>query len=525
MTRKTSNKRKRNKKRRKKREIYKIVNFYSNEKKEISKDEFNPNAIDKKNIIKDIERMPIGLYNLGLTCYMNSLLQCFFHINKFRDYLIENRNIYNNEQIITKQLSEVMYGLKYCEKNYFEPVGFKKSIGEKNKLFKGIKAADVKDLFFNIIDSLTNELNVINSNDESSSGEINFSKKEEAYKPSEKEFNDANYINKLFIGVYETEYLCPVVRNKKNEYIYSFQIESFMLFELEKIKKFYNKNDLSLDLCFKYYTKTEQNSSFYCNLCKMTHINESNIKIYKPPEVLVIILDRGKGKKFRGKVKYGKKLVIKNYIDSDSNFKNGLYKLIGISKHSGESSESGHYTAYCLNNNEKYYYFSDSYVREVKDENELFEGDAYLLFYQIEENNNNYQKKEDANEESEIEKLKNNLNPINSICNLKHDSFYELKKLNNEALIKESNSLYNINQINVTEYDDTDAVKIDIKDIKLKTNKNNNTFIKSFKYTRICRVFKKFYKYLILYIVIFIISIIFYENNIENRLKNIMKNQ
>ena len=40
-----------------------------------------------------------------------------------------------------------------------------------------------------------------------------------------------NIINQLFIGFYETKYKCP----KKNKYIYSIQIESFILFDLENI--------------------------------------------------------------------------------------------------------------------------------------------------------------------------------------------------------------------------------------------------------------------------------------------------
>ena len=72
-----------------------------------------------------------------------------------------------------------------------------------------------------------------------------------------------------------------------------------------------------------------------------------------------------------------------DYLIDEENYKNKYsseYKLIGVSTHSGTSSASGHYTACCLTDNGKYYYFSDTYVQEVS-ENELYKNEPYLLFY------------------------------------------------------------------------------------------------------------------------------------------------
>ena len=445
----------------------------------------NNRHIVKNKKINNINK-PLGLFNLGLTCYMNSLLQCFYYIIELREYLINNSDKFNNEKIVTKELSNVMYELKYNENKYFKPIEFKKLIGKKNKLFEGRKAADVKDLFFNLIDCLTNELNN-NDSEESSilSEEIDFSQKEEVYKITEKEFYDSNFINQLFLGFYEIEYLCPVKHNGEKKYIYTFQIESFMLFELENIKNYYLKEDLSLDLCFRYFTKTEKNSSFYCSLCKVNHCADAKNKIYKPPKILVIILDRGKGKKFVGKVKYEKYLDLKDYIDEDSYCTNTFYKLICISKHSGESSENGHYTAYCLNDNGKYYHFNDSYVEKVTNEDELYKGDAYLLFYKKVDIDNS-KLKEEINEESDIEKLKNN---------------FTQKIIDNK---------WNLNRINNEKENGDKFISLIFKNSIQKKDKNtNNIIIRQFKF--FYRSFEKWYKYLILYIFIFILSIMFYE--------------
>ena len=199
----------------------------------------------------------------------------------------------------------------------------------------------------------------------------------------------------------------------------------------------------------------------------------------------MIILDRGKGKKFVGKVEYEKYLDLKDYIDEDSNCTNTFYKLICISKHSGESSENGHYTAYCLNDNGKYYHFNDSYVEKVTNEDELYKGGAYLLFYKKVDNDNS-KLKEEINEESDIEKLKNN---------------FTQKIIDNK---------WNLNRINNEKENGDKFISLIFKNSIQKKDKNtNNIIIRQFKF--FYRSFEKWYKYLILYIFIFILSIIFYE--------------
>ena len=73
--------------------------------------------------------------------------------------------------------------------------------------------------------------------------------------------------------------------------------------------------------------------------------------------------------------------------DSENNQYNTKYNLIGVCTHSGTSSSSGHYTARCLTDNNKYYYFSDINVREI-DEEDLYEDEPYLLFYRRKRNDN-----------------------------------------------------------------------------------------------------------------------------------------
>lgn len=97
---------------------------------------------------------------------------------------------------------------------------------------------------------------------------------------------------------------------------------------------------------------------------------------------MVIILDRGKGKMFKGPVKINKYLDLGQIITEPEYKYSSLYRLICISTHKGTSSASGHYVANCLTDNGKYHYFSDNYVEEIDNEDRLFYDEPYLLFYE-----------------------------------------------------------------------------------------------------------------------------------------------
>ena len=365
------------------------------ENKSIRKKSISPiNLTEVKKIKNEIK--PKGLLNFSLNKYFNSLLQCLFYVKDLREYFIYYQNKFTNEQPVCKAFAEIMNGLKNSNNNYFEVKEFKKMMEEQNNIFYSLKQKDMKELLIHLIDSLINELNPKNNNIEKfQSKEIDYTNKNDVFNEELKEVDLNNIVKKLFIGYYETVYKCQRNYNVK---IYSFQSESFIIFELEKIKNYFNNNynKLSLELCFKYYYREQLNSEFYCNKCKAVHKGNAYEKIYRPPKILLIILDRGNDETFKEKIEINKYLDLKNIIDEKEYKYNSLYKLICVStKHL--SLLNNPYIAYCLTDNGKYYYFSDKYVNEIKEKN-IMNDEHYLLFYeQIDMN------KEDKNE---IEKIK-----------------------------------------------------------------------------------------------------------------------
>ena len=345
---------------------------------------------------------PKGMKNFAYNCYMNSLLQCFFYIPELRNYFINNINyFYRNKKKLSLTFAEIMY--KYLKEeaetvDVFALLRFKNDMGEINNLFNA-QGGDAKDLFINFIDTIINELTTENNdNNNADIPKPNSTDKRQIFLESQKEIDNNNIINKLFVGYYETIYKCKTYKNCarnsedpedikdiKDIKTYSFTNEAFILFNLEKINDHYPNEELTVQKCLEYHFNREYKSNFYCNFCLKTENNDIEEKIYKPPNVLVLILDRGKGKTFKGNVDFDLEFDLKVFVDDESPYKdNAKYDLIGVLSHNGESSLKGHYTARCLVNGKSFYYFDDEKFDKANNRT-FYSGEPYLLFYKRQE--------------------------------------------------------------------------------------------------------------------------------------------
>lgn len=90
-------------------EIYFSLLFKDDEN-DVMEDEF-------ENLIKI---KPKGLKNLGGCCYMNSTLQCFFHIKEFTNYFLKNKKyILKKRGLISEGLLDTIEGLTKNGTNIF----------------------------------------------------------------------------------------------------------------------------------------------------------------------------------------------------------------------------------------------------------------------------------------------------------------------------------------------------------------------------------------------------------------------
>ena len=111
----------------------------------------------------DSSTTPKGLDNVGATCYMNAVLQCFYHVKPLSAELI-NYNFPQNMgfQIpMTFAYLDVVRQLSDNKGSSAKPIAFKNAINV-NPLFTGIQANDSKDLILYFLERIDQELTFIN---------------------------------------------------------------------------------------------------------------------------------------------------------------------------------------------------------------------------------------------------------------------------------------------------------------------------------------------------------------------------
>ena len=296
-----------------------------------------------------------------------------------------------------------------------------------NSLFEGAKANDSKDLVNFIIMTLHEELNegtqFEDNNAPSQENELlMFNYFKQSYYQENK-----SIISDLFYGINGTKYECKSCHTNKYNYqigfFYIFPLEEIRKFKIENLKQIYmqnmqmqinmqvqmgqlmpgmnnmqylmmmcqpyfiniqNINTVNIIDCFDYNQKVEEMSgdnSMYCNICQRQEAAYYHSYIVDSPEIMIIILNRGKGIEFNVKLEFSEYLSIKNYIRINNNNPYN-YKLIGVVTHMGVS---GHFVAICRSPiDDKWYNYNDDLCFPVNDfkQNVIDYAMPYILFYQ-----------------------------------------------------------------------------------------------------------------------------------------------
>jgi len=349
---------------------------------------------------------------------MNSTLQCLSQTKALTNYFLKENNkdkiINNNIALENKnnnQLSPIY--LELIQKLWeidgpksFSPKIFMKTIVKMNPLFKQGQAGDAKDFICFILKQFHKELkksnNIINSNENQT---LNQYDKNAAFNYFFNDFKkECSIISDLFFGFNETtnECLnCKIINNSQNlnnPIYYNYRIFYYLVFPLEEVKNMknnsrqyrntqINNNIVSIYDCFSYNQKgdylTGKNRN-YCNICKQLFDSIYISKIFISPNILIIILDKGKGKINDVKLDFSETLDITQFVLQKDSPKL-IYNLYGVITHIRQSGSNEHFIASCKSPiDNKWYRYDDDFVNPIKNlQKEVIEfGIPYILFYQ-----------------------------------------------------------------------------------------------------------------------------------------------
>ena len=326
-----------------------------------------------KIILREVNHC-LGLENIGSTPYMNATIQCLCHILKLKNYFINRQLVYQdiNGKLcpLTLEFYKIVNHLwkdSYKGRKYYTPTDFKNIISEMNPLFKGIVAYDPEDLILFLYETMHQEINKPNqykpnnnyNNDELQMFRNNFYSK------------NSSFLIKAFYFEQQSDLKCLNCQFSKTSY----NISNILVFPLEKVHEYLCKKNskgfpsVTLDNCFENYQEPEILSGMnqiYCNNCRRQANASTRNRIFTSPEVMTIILNRGKGLEFNFEFEYPLNLDLDKFLqDKNSNNK---YELISVLTHIGPSGIAGHFIAFCKSPvNDKWYCYNDSDVQEVAD--------------------------------------------------------------------------------------------------------------------------------------------------------------
>lgn len=293
-----------------------------------------------------------GLQNLGSTCAINSLIQIICRTNKLRDILLE-QDISENNAKLAFELKEILT-LMHVNNNSLSPRKFINTLyNSLDGIFVRGEQIDIGELWTFLFDKIATELSIPFHYQESDNKFVN-----DCYNCISKFNNNKNC--KWLESSQGILVNCTSCKNC-NHNIYNY--EPFTSISLDII----NDNCPSIIDMLQDYLCLEERiaDDWKCDNCKLNSNYTKTVKIWKIPDVLVLIIKRFSNifQKNINPIKINKTLCFKK--GSVFMEENDLqYNISGIGLHYG-MLQGGHYNAICHIGNGTFLHYDDLDINNI----------------------------------------------------------------------------------------------------------------------------------------------------------------
>jgi ubiquitin carboxyl-terminal hydrolase 8 len=347
-----------------------------------------------------------GLVNIGNSCYMNCVIQCLVHAAPLTEYILQNSEQFDKDinksnplgsggrvaEAYACLLKAIWSGHHSC----ISPQQFKFTIASFAKQFNNTHQHDAQELAAFLLDGIHEDLNRVKlrQNPITKSEVTNeihaLDDTSLAIKTWKHHLlrNDSIIVDR-FQGMHRTSLQCPYCDKQSTKF------DIFSSLSLTLVGRT-DSQPIELDSCLQYFSRKERlddRNAWYCTNCKENVNATKSVQLWSTPDILILHLKRFtyQSSKRYGGVRKGKIEDVVNFpvehLDLEPYIIGPVdpnappsYKLFGVVEHSGQTADSGHYTATVQNSKDgRFYKCNDS---QIGDAAANFDGvEAYLLFY------------------------------------------------------------------------------------------------------------------------------------------------